>query len=164
MRISEVISPRPVALVTTCDREGRPDVATFSFIMPVSFSPKYVAFSVRPTRLTFENLKDVQEFVLNVPTEDMLEKIWICGTKSGREANKFELGKLETLESAEVKPPRIKGCPAQLECKVEFMKEFGDHFIVVGKVVNEHLEKESFRPILHHSEKVFFRIGRKVSA
>lgn len=163
MRISEIIFPRPVALITTCDKGGKLNVATFSFITPVSFSPKYVAFSVRPTRLTFENLKDTQEFVVNIPTEDMLDKVWICGTKSGREVNKFELARLETIGSLKVKPPRIKGCPAQLECEVEFAKEFGDHFVVVGKVVEEHVEEEVFKPILHHSGKKFFKVGRRIS-
>lgn len=162
MRISQVLFPRLVGLVTTCGREGKPNVATFSFIMPVSFEPKYLAFSISAKRYSFKNLEETKEFVLNIPTKDMLDKVWICGSYSGRDVNKFEKAKLETEKSKVVKPPRIKGCSVQLECKIEFMKEFGDHHIVVGKVVEEHVEKEKFEPILHFSGNEFFTVGKKV--
>ncbi|MEM2315023.1 MAG: flavin reductase [Candidatus Nezhaarchaeales archaeon] len=66
------------------------------------------------------------------------------------------------IGSKEVRPPRIKDCPIQLECKVEFMKEFGDHYIVVGKVVEEHVERGVFKPILHYSGKQFFKVGETI--
>ncbi|MCS7139119.1 MAG: flavin reductase family protein [Candidatus Nezhaarchaeota archaeon] len=162
LRISEELYPRLTVLITTCSSDGRFNVATFSFIMPVSFEPKYLAFSVSPHRQTFKNLNEIKEFVVNIPTEDMLDKVWICGTKSGRDVNKFELAKLEIIDSRKVKPPRIKNCPIQLECKVEFMKEFGDHYIVVGRVVEEHIDRMDFKPLLHHSGRQFYRLGEKV--
>lgn len=163
-RISRLISPRVTVLITTCSRDGKPNVATFSFLMPVSFEPKYLAFSVAPERHTFKNLNEVKEFVVNVPDERMIKEVWICGTKSGRNTDKFALAKLETEESARVRPPRIKGCPVQLECKVEYMEAFGDHYIVVGRVVEEHISRAEFKPILHYSEKIFYRVGERVTA
>ncbi|MDH5816115.1 MAG: flavin reductase family protein [Candidatus Nezhaarchaeota archaeon] len=164
LRISEELYPRLTVLITTCSKDGSYNVATFSFIMPVSFEPKYLAFSISPFRQTFKNLKEVGEFVVNIPTEDMLQKVWICGTKSGKDVNKFDLARLEIIESKKVRPPRIKDCPIQLECKVEFMKEFGDHYIVVGKVVEEHVERGFFKPILHYSGKQFFKVGEMITA
>ena len=163
-RISRMIFPRLTVLVTTCSRDGKPNVAAFSFFMPVSFDPKYVAFSVAPKRYTFKNLEETGEFVVNVPSEDMLKEIWICGTESGKSVDKFKLAKLETAESKKIRPPRIKRCPIQLECKVESMEEFGDHYLVVGRVLEEHIEKLSFNPILHYSGREFYRVGEKVEA
>jgi flavin reductase (DIM6/NTAB) family NADH-FMN oxidoreductase RutF len=132
--------------------------------MPISFEPKYVAFSVAPTRYTFSNLKEVDEFVVNVPTEDMLNEIWVCGTKSGKDVNKFELARLETVKSSKVRPPRVKKCPVQLECKVELLKGFGDHYLVVGKVLEEHISEREFKPILHYSGNEFYKLGEKIKS
>jgi flavin reductase (DIM6/NTAB) family NADH-FMN oxidoreductase RutF len=160
-RISQILHPRLTVLITTCDRSGKPDVATFSFFMPVSFEPKYVAFAVAPQRLTFANLQEVKEFVVNVPTAGMLSEVWVCGSVSGREADKFKLAGLTPVPSEKVKPPRIKECPVQLECVVEWMGEFGDHWLVVGKAVAEHVEKTRLRttPALFGQE--VFQTGRE---
>lgn len=161
-RISKLIFPRPTVLITTCDKQGKPNVAAFSFITPVSFNPKYVSFAVAPERHTFRNLLECREFVVNVPSEGLLSKVWICGSESGRDVDKFKLAGLEVEGGSKVRPPRIKNCPIQLECVVEFMKEFGDHYLVVGKVVEEHVEKLDLRPILHYTGREFYKLGEKV--
>ena len=161
-KISKLVFPRPTALVTTCNKEGKPNVASFSFVMPISFDPKYVCFAVAPERYTFNNLQEVREFVLNMATEDMLKEVWICGSESGRDVDKFKLANLETVPSVKVKPPRIKKCPVQLECVVELMERFGDHYLVVGKVVAEHVETTQFKPVMHYSSKEFYKVGEKV--
>lgn len=161
--ISEILFPRPVVLVTTCDASSKPNVATFSFVMPVSFSPMYVAFAVSPKRHSFKNLQEVGEFVLHVVPEELLDASWICGTRSGRDVDKFSLAGLKTRPSSKVRPPRIVDCPVQLECVVEAMPEYGDHYLVVGRVVEVHVEKPEYRPILHHTGTTFYKIGEKVS-
>ncbi|MEM1810951.1 MAG: flavin reductase family protein [Thermofilaceae archaeon] len=158
-RISRLLYPRLTVLITTCDGSGKPNVATFSFFMPISFDPKYVAFSVAPQRHTFSNLREVGEFVVNVPTFDLLQKVWICGRYSGRDVDKFKLAGLTPVPSVKVKPPRVGECPVQLECVVELMREFGDHWLVVGRVVAEHVEKLEFDPILHYSGDRVFKVG-----
>lgn len=158
-KISQLIFPRVVALITTCSREGRANVASFSFLMPVSFNPKYVAFAIDPSRYSYSNLKENGEFVVNIPMEDMLEKVWICGSRSGRDTDKFSLAGLTTLQSVRVKPPRIAGCPVQLECVVELDRKFGDHHLIVGRVVEEHVETGDFTPLTHHSGSVFRKVG-----
>ncbi|MBO3769162.1 MAG: flavin reductase family protein [Candidatus Brockarchaeota archaeon] len=162
-RISEIIFPRVTGLVITCDSQGKPNIATFSFLMPISFEPKYVAFSVSPKRKTFENLREVGEFVLAIPSREMLDKVWGCGTQSGRDVDKFSLLGLERERAKTVKPPLVKSFPVQLECKVEFMKEFGDHYLVVGRVLEEHITKLDFEPVLHYSKNIFFVPSEKIT-
>ncbi|MGQ9479029.1 MAG: flavin reductase family protein [Thermoproteota archaeon] len=142
-------------LVVPCDSNGQPDIAPFSFLMPVSFEPKYVAFAVSPKRKTYENLKEVGEFVLAVPSREMFSKAWACGTRSGRDVDKFKTLGLEAVKAKSVRPPLVKNIRVQLECKVEFMKEFGDHWLVVGRVLEEHVETLDFQPLLHYSKNVF---------
>ncbi|NHV99653.1 MAG: flavin reductase family protein [Thaumarchaeota archaeon] len=161
-RISEIIFPRVTGLVITCDRQGKPNIAAFSFLMPISFEPKYVAFAVSPRRKTFENLREVGEFVLAIPPMEMINRVWACGTKSGREVDKFTLLGLETRMAKAVKPPLVRNMPVQLECRVELFKEFGDHWLVVGKVLEEHVEKLDFQPVLHYSKNVFTTVSERM--
>jgi len=122
--------------------------------MPISFDPKYVAIAVAEERLTFENLKKTKEFTLNICSKEMKEKAIICGSYSGREKDKFELAKIEREKSKIVKPSLIKESPISFECKVEFMNKFGDHWLVVGKVVEEHVRNKEFSPLLHKSKNI----------
>jgi flavin reductase (DIM6/NTAB) family NADH-FMN oxidoreductase RutF len=160
MRISEQIFPRVVALIVSVDENGKENVMTASFLMPVSFDPKYVAVAIAEERLTFENLKKTKEFTLNVCSKEMKEKAIICGSYSGREKDKFELAKLEKEGSKIVKPSLIKEAPISFECKVEFMKKFGDHWLVVGRVVEEHVREKEFSPLLHKASNVFPSLGK----
>ncbi|MCW1297715.1 MAG: flavin reductase family protein [Candidatus Parvarchaeota archaeon] len=155
MRISQQIFPRPVALITTISKEGKDNVATFSFLMPISFEPKYVAFSVSPNRHSFKNLKETKEFVMNILSKEMKKEAEICGSFSGKEKDKFVLAKLTKEKAEKVKPPLIKECPISFECKVVLMQEFGDHYLVVGKVEKEHIRNEEFEPLLHFSSETF---------
>jgi flavin reductase (DIM6/NTAB) family NADH-FMN oxidoreductase RutF len=154
MRISEQIFPRVVALICTSNKEGRPNVMTASFLMPISFEPKYLAFSISPKRYSFQNLKEVPEFTLNVLSKEMKREAEICGSYSGKNVDKFKKANLILEKSKKVSPPVIK-CPISFECKVVKMEEFGDHFLVVGKVLNEWVREEKFTPLLHCSGEIF---------
>lgn len=148
MRVSELVFPRPVALITTGDGE-EDNVATYSFLMPVSFKPKYVSFSVAPSRYTYQLLKKNQEFVLHLVEKDLLEEVLFCGNNSGRDLDKFEETRLEKTESKLVKPPTIKQCPVALEAEAKEVNRIGDHYLVVGKVVHQEKKKNDFKPLLH---------------
>lgn len=157
MRISEQLFPRVCALICTSNDE-KDNVMTASFLMPISFNPKYVCFSISPFRYSFENLKKNPQFTMNILTEDMLKISEICGRYSGKNTDKFKLAGLKKEESKFIKPPMIKNCPVSFECKVEYMEKFGDHFLVIGKVVNEIIRDYEFKPLLHKTKKEYFKI------
>ena len=165
MRISEQIFPRPVALICTINKEGKANVMTASFLMPISFEPKYLAFSISPKRASFLNLKEVPEFTLNLLPKEMKKEAEICGSFSGKDIDKFEKANLIIEKSKKVLPPVIFGAkkkivPISFECKVVEMKEFGDHFLVVGEVLNEWQRKTKFEPLLHYNKGVFLTSKR----
>lgn len=68
------------------------------------------------------------------------------------------------MKAKRVRPPLVKSFLVQLECKVEFMKEFGDHWLVVGRVLEEHVETLDFQPLLHYSRKEFMFPSGKIEA
>lgn len=81
---STVFAPQLVGLVTTIDRTNQPNVATFAWIMSTSHDPELIAVSVSKARYTYECLTD--EFVINLPTKELVKEMWTVGTVSGRDA------------------------------------------------------------------------------
>ena len=65
-----------------------------------------------------------------------------CGTKSGKEVDKFKEANLTKETSKNVKAPSIKECPISLECKVKEIKELGSHHMFIGEVVGVNANKE----------------------
>ncbi len=151
MRISQQIFPRPVLLVVSVDGRGRENIMPASFVMPVSFSPKYVAIAIAPERQTFSNLKEVGEFTANVATLEMLDQVKVCGSYSGRDVDKFSMVMLTKVPSKKIRPPGIAESPITLECVIVHMELFGDHYLLVGKVVEEHVRRREFNPLLHYT-------------
>lgn len=153
-----LIAPRPTIIVTTI-REGIVNAAPFSFTMPVSIKPPLIAFASVPTHHTFKNIEDTGEFVVNIPNEAILDKLWVTGEKFPEEVNELEEAGLTELNSYEVSPPRIGECIAHMECKVHWIKDSGDHKLVVGEILHADVAKnaikdglmdvENLKPVLH---------------
>ncbi len=101
-----------------------------------------VSISIRPHRHSSNIVKDSRQFVINVPTEDLLQKVDKCGTTSGRYHDKFQDIGLTPLDSSEVNAPMIKECPVNLECEVQDMIELGSHEMFIAKVVAAHADED----------------------
>ncbi len=161
-----LIAPRPAVLVTTVDEKGREDVSTFSWITPVSFDPPLIALAIGPNKHSYWNITRINEFVVNIPTEKMLEKVWIAGGPWDPTQSKIQRAKLKTKPAEKVRPPLLSECPVNLECIVENARKAGDHVIVIGRVVKIHakddavddkgnLKVDVIRPPLHVADNLF---------
>lgn len=154
-----LLAPRPTIIVTTKSGDGKVNAAPFSFTMPVSINPPLLAFASVATHHTFKNIDDTGEFVVNIPNEDILDKLWITGEKFPEGVNEIEKAGLTQLDSIEVSPPRIEECVAHMECKVHWIKDSGDHKMIVGEVLHAYtarnvlkdglLDVEKIKPVLH---------------
>jgi len=149
-----ILAPRPTIIVTTISSKDRVNAAPFSFTMPVSMDPPLVAFASVPTHDTYRNLVERDEFVVNIPTEEILEKLWITGEKFPYGVNEIEKAGLTQISSKEVTPPKIEECVAHLECRVQWIKEAGDHNIIVGKVIHADVKENSMKEGLLNVEKI----------
>jgi flavin reductase (DIM6/NTAB) family NADH-FMN oxidoreductase RutF len=132
----KLLSPKLCVLVTTVDERGRAEVSPFSFIAPVSFDPPLLVISVGPHKHSYWAMTRVKEFVVNIPTEKMVDKVWQAGGKWDAEESKLAKLGLRTEPSDKVRPPRLADCPVNIECFEEFSRKAGDHIIVVGRVVS----------------------------
>ncbi len=162
----KVLAPRITVLVTTMDAKGRADVAPFSFVSPVSFNPPLLMISVGTNKHSYWSIMQKKEFVVNIPTESMLEKIWVAGEKWDPEVSKIERAGLKTAPSEKVGPPILPECVASLECYVEDAKKYGDHVIIIARVIKTHVNEEFLdeegrlkvdlvRPPLHVADNLF---------
>jgi len=111
-----LMEPGPVVLVTTHDGK-RPNIMTISWTMVMDFTPTF-AIVTGEWNHSFAALRKNRECVIAIPTVDMLDKVLGIGTCSGADTDKFASFGLTPLRGRVVKPPLIKECLANIECKV----------------------------------------------
>ena len=144
-----VVTPRPIAWVTTLDSQGRVNLAPFSFFNAFGARPPVVVFS--PTlrrdgskKDTLLNLESIPEFVLNAAVEELAQQVNASSTELPRGQSEVDYTGLNLRPSAKVRPPRIAESPVQLECLVRQVMSIGDGPIaanlVIGEVVFIHIE------------------------
>ena len=132
--------PEQIGLAVTVDEKGTANVIALGWVMPTSGSPPMAAISVGHGRYSHELIQQCKEFVLAFPNEDQGREMLFCGTKSGRDVNKEKESGFEFVPAKQVKPPLIKGCVANFECKLVSQHETGDHTIFVGEILTAHVE------------------------
>ena len=131
----EYLYPLRTFLITSGTME-KPNVMTADWVTPLSFDPPMAGVAIAHKRYTKKLIDEYQEFVIAVPTIELLKDVWIAGTVSGAKVNKAEKLSITFIPSKKVKAPSIKECQANLECKVVKAVETGDHVFYVGEIVN----------------------------
>jgi flavin reductase (DIM6/NTAB) family NADH-FMN oxidoreductase RutF len=144
-----LVAPRPIALVTSMNGEGRLNAAPFSAYNYLCTDPPIVGLGVtdRPDggyvpKDTARNIRQGGEFVVNVVTEDLMHAMNVCATDFPAEVNELEMAGLETAASSVVKVPRIKTAHAALECVEHSTIEIGRSRVILGRVVAMFVEDE----------------------
>ena len=146
------VAPRPIALASTIDKDGKPNVSPFSFFNVFSSNPPVLIFSparrVRDntTKHTLENARATKEVVINVVNHDIVHQTSLSSTEYGKGVNEFDKAGFTMVASEKVKPFRVKESPVQLECKVLEIKELGDQGgagnLIICEVVCMHIDEE----------------------
>jgi flavin reductase (DIM6/NTAB) family NADH-FMN oxidoreductase RutF len=121
----------PVVLVTTHDGY-KDNIMTISWTMVMDFTPVF-AITTGEWNYSFAALRKNRECVIAIPTVDMLDMVVGIGTCSGSDTDKFSKFKLTPVQGKVVRPPLIKECLANIECKVIDIVE--KHNIVVLEAV-----------------------------
>lgn len=147
-RAMQVGPPTSVVLATCISADGKPNIITLGMYMPISSNPPLLTIGVSPKRYSHGLIKETREFVVNVPSKDLVKQSVLCGSVSGRDHNKFEEAGLTPIPASKVKPPSIKECVSNLECKVVASYECGDHTLFVGEVVAAHADEGMLKETL----------------
>jgi flavin reductase (DIM6/NTAB) family NADH-FMN oxidoreductase RutF len=148
-----LIAPRPIALVTSTNEDGRLNAAPFSSYNYLCTDPPIIGMGVtnRPDagfvpKDTARNIRRTGEFVVNVVTEDLMQRMNICATDFPAEVNELEMAGLTTAPSQVVRVPRIAEAHAALECREFTTMEIGRSRIILGRVVSIYVEDKFIDP------------------
>ncbi len=148
-----LVAPRPIALITSMDEEGMLNAAPFSAYNYLCIDPPIIGVGVtnRSTESfvpkdTARNIRRTGEFVVNIVTEDIAEKMNICATDFPEEMSEVELAGFTTVASEKVKVPRIAEAHAAMECREFTTMEIGRSRIILGRVVGVYVEDRFIDP------------------
>jgi len=146
------VAPRPIALASTIDMNGKPNLSPFSFFNVFSANPPILIFSparrVRDntTKHTLENVKQIKEVVINVVNHDIVHQTSLASTEYEKGVNEFDKAGFTMLKSDKVKPFRVAESPVQMECKVNEIislgKEGGAGNLIICEVILMHISEK----------------------
>lgn len=146
-KANRLINHGPVILVTSAYRDKK-NIITLAWHTPVSHKPKLLAICIYKKHFSHELIEKTKEFVINLPTFELLKQTHYCGTVSGRKVDKFQKAGLTPLPAHKVKAPLIKECIAHIECRVIKIFPGGDHSIFLAEVLYASAEKGVFKNTL----------------
>jgi flavin reductase (DIM6/NTAB) family NADH-FMN oxidoreductase RutF len=142
-----LIVPRPIALVTSMNENGHLNAAPFSAYGCLCIDPPIIGLGIskRPGQSyapkdTTRNIQRTGEFVVNVVTEDIADKMNLCAIDFPPEMSEVEVAGFTTAPSQVVKTPRLAEAHAALECREHSTIEIGHSRIILGRVVALYVE------------------------
>jgi flavin reductase (DIM6/NTAB) family NADH-FMN oxidoreductase RutF len=152
------IVPRPIALVSSVDEANVRNLAPFSYFTACSSNPPVVVFCpiLRPlpptAKDTLRNIMATREFVVNIVSEEFVERMNATAATVGPEVDEFALSGLTPIASDLIKPARVAESQVQMECRllqiVQVSDKPGGGSLVLGEVKRFHVNQdliENFR-------------------
>lgn len=154
------VIPRPIALVTTVGRDGRPNAGPFSFFNVLTHDPAVVAIGIENYedmrfKDTARNIRETEEFIVHICDAALVDQMEICAIKFGPEVNELKEAGLETVPGVHVACPRIVAAPAALECRRLMGLEVGPaREIILGQVVAIHVRSDLVDAKTHYIDQM----------
>jgi flavin reductase (DIM6/NTAB) family NADH-FMN oxidoreductase RutF len=138
---SDAIFPVPAALIVSGINENA-NIITLAWIGIASSTPPTFCISIRKTRHSLMLIRKTGEFSVNFPSAYIFKKVDYCGITTGSKRNKFKDTGLTPLVSKIIKPPIIKECPYNVECRVSQEVIIGDYVHILGEVLESHVDED----------------------
>ena len=133
--------PCSVVLVTCVDSEGKPNIITLAWAGTVCSDPPTIGLGIRPRRHSYGLIEGSGEFVVNIPTKDILQETDFCGVVSGKDVDKFSVTGFTAEPAETVRPPLIRECPVNIECVLRKKIPIGVHHLFLGEIVSVHVDE-----------------------
>lgn len=149
--LASLVTPRPIALVTTISKGGLVNAAPFSFFNLMGASPPICAFAPGnrdngTPKDTALNIRATREFVVNLVNEQIAQAMNLCAASLPYGEDELLHAGLHAAPSELVRPPRILEAPASLECLEWGTLEIGANRMVIGLIKRLHLRDELYDP------------------
>ncbi|WP_417672335.1 flavin reductase family protein [Roseibium sp.] len=142
-----IVVPRPIGWISTLDKDGKPNLAPYSFFNGIGDTPPIVMFSSNNFKDSAANVEATGEFVCNMASYDLKDQMNISSAPLPHGESEFERAGLEMAPSKLVKAPRVAAAYTALECKhlqTVRMKDLDgkdtESWVVFGQVVAVHID------------------------
>lgn len=138
--LTDVVVPRPIALVTSVGENGIVNAAPYSFFNLLGVSPPLVALGIGDKgedqpKDSARNIKKSGEFVVNLVSRELAGAMNVCAVDFPAKTSEIEAAGLQIAPSTFIATPRIAGAPAALECRLHTTLQIGENRIILAQVV-----------------------------
>ncbi len=141
LKPSTAVYPAPTAVISVGNMDDA-NLITLAWVGNLASDPPVVGISVRPSRHSYAYLEETGEFVVNLPNADQRHIVDFCGTRSGKNMNKWTQMQLTKLPGTKTKVPLLGEFPVNIECRVTNKVELGSHWLYLGEVLAVHVSKD----------------------
>lgn len=169
-----LIAPLPAVLVTTGTLD-KPNVFTVAWTGIINTQPPKTYISVRPSRLSYNNIKDTGKFVINLARAENVRAVDYAGVRSGRDTDKFADTGLTVVPALELTDtPVLEQSPLSLECVVTDVIPLGTHDMFLADIVATDVDESLINSegrlrldragLLAYSHGEYFELGKKLGS
>lgn len=135
------LKPSPKVLVSCRDKDGRNNALAVGYCGNCSYAPPMVMVGIVPSRFSYHIIKETGVFVVNIPVKGNEKMFDYLGSASGRDEDKFEVGKINWSNADTINAPILDDCPINIECTVVDSIMTGSHEMFVGRVDKVHADE-----------------------
>jgi flavin reductase (DIM6/NTAB) family NADH-FMN oxidoreductase RutF len=163
--IRRFLEPGPIVLVSSAWK-GEKNIMTMGWHMVMGFAPSLIGCYIWTEDYSREMIRQSKECVINIPTENLAQKVVGIGNTSGRDIDKFEKFALTPVRGTKVKAPLIEECYANFECKLVDSSLIRKYSLFILEVVKAHVAKSPKYPrtIHYRGDGVFMISGENTSS
>ena len=129
-----LLAPVPAVMVS-CGTMEKSNIITIAWTGIVNSDPAMTYISVRPSRYSYDLIRESGEFVINLTNDKLIRATDLCGVRSGRDGDKFQLAKLTKEPASQLACPMIAESPISLECRVKQVLPLGSHDMFLAEIV-----------------------------
>jgi flavin reductase (DIM6/NTAB) family NADH-FMN oxidoreductase RutF len=112
-----MVAPRPIGWISSQDREGRLNLAPYSFFNAFNYKPPIVGFASTGYKDSLQNIQDTGEFCWNLVTRELAERMNVTSTPAPRDIDEFAVAGLTPAPSSVVRVPHVAESPVSFECR-----------------------------------------------
>ncbi|MFY0618642.1 flavin reductase family protein [Shimia sp.] len=146
-----IVSPRPIAWVSTQDANGQRNLAPYSFFNALADNPPQVMFASTGSKDdqaegkdSLANIRATGVFCVNIVAEGMRDAMNVSSGGLAKEEDEFAKAGLEATQCDTIDCPRLIGAPASLECRMTqiITLQGENNFMTIGEVTGIHLRDD----------------------
>jgi flavin reductase (DIM6/NTAB) family NADH-FMN oxidoreductase RutF len=165
-----IIAPRPIGWISSRSAKGNVNLAPYSFFNGFNYHPPIIGFSSTSWKDSVSNLQETGEFIWNLATMDLAQKMNATAAHVAPEVDEFKLAGLTPVPGKLVNVPRVGESPVSFECKVSQIVQLQaadgrkvQGWLTLGEVVAVHIDKRMIRDGVYQTAmaRPIVRAGRR---